>query len=208
MSGLKKLLCTAALAAAAIAVPVSAAAPITVRLATQAPVNSTWHKALLDMGAQWDAKTSSRVKVTVYAGGMQGDEPSTVRMMRPGVDQLQASLLKIDLKQTLTGMIVPSVVAIAGAIVLLSCVPILLASVALLLVETLEWSYAQAFFCSLGFGLLIGGLACLAGAWFVRRSLEKLERSKSEFVHNVTWIKQVLKRLGSSPQSAARWNGG
>ena len=95
MSGLKKLLCTAALAAAAIAVPVSAAAPITVRLATQAPVNSTWHKALLDMGAQWDAKTSSRVKVTVYAGGMQGDEPSTVRMMRPGVDQLQASLLMV-----------------------------------------------------------------------------------------------------------------
>ncbi|MEO8482994.1 MAG: TRAP transporter substrate-binding protein DctP [Acidobacteriota bacterium] len=95
MSGLKKLLCTAALAAAAIAVPVSAAAPITVRLATQAPVNSTWHKALLDMGAQWDAKTSGRVKVTVYAGGMQGDEPSTVRMMRPGVDQLQASLLMV-----------------------------------------------------------------------------------------------------------------
>jgi TRAP-type C4-dicarboxylate transport system substrate-binding protein len=95
MSGLKKLLCTAALAAAVMALPVSAAAPITVRLATQAPVNSTWHKALLDMGAQWDAKTSGRVKVTVYAGGMQGDEPSTVRMMRPGVDQLQASLLMV-----------------------------------------------------------------------------------------------------------------
>jgi TRAP-type C4-dicarboxylate transport system substrate-binding protein len=95
MSGLKKLLCTAALAAAVMALPVSAAAPITVRLATQAPVNSTWHKALLDMGAQWDAKTSGRVKATVYAGGMQGDEPSTVRMMRPGVDQLQASLLMV-----------------------------------------------------------------------------------------------------------------
>ena len=122
--------------------------------------------------------------------------------------ELQASLLKLDLKQTLTGMIVPGVIAIVGAILLFSCVPILLASVALLLVETLQWSYAQAFFCSLGIGLLVGGLACLVGAWYVRRSLEKLERSRSEFVHNVSWIKQVLKRLGSSPPSAARWNGG
>ena len=95
MSRLKRLLCTAALAAVAIAVPVSAFAPVTVRLATQAPVNSTWHKALLDMGAQWDAKTSGRVKVTVYAGGTQGDEPSTIRLMRPGVDQLQSSLLMV-----------------------------------------------------------------------------------------------------------------
>jgi hypothetical protein len=126
--------------------------------------------------------------------------------------ELQGSLLKIDIKQTLTGMIVPGVVAVAGAILLLSCMPILLASIALLLVETLEWTYAQAFFCALGIGLVVGGIACLAGAWYVRRSFDKLERSKSEFVHNVSWIKQVLKRLGTSPSTspgtAARWNGG
>ncbi len=33
----------------------------TLKLATQAPVNSSWHKALLDMGAEWEAKTSGRV---------------------------------------------------------------------------------------------------------------------------------------------------
>jgi TRAP-type C4-dicarboxylate transport system substrate-binding protein len=69
---------------------------VTIRLATQAPVNSTWHKALLDMGAQWDAKTSGRVKLTVYAGGTQGDDLATIRMMRPGVDQLQANLLMVS----------------------------------------------------------------------------------------------------------------
>jgi TRAP-type C4-dicarboxylate transport system substrate-binding protein len=68
---------------------------VTIKLATQAPVNSTWHKALLDMGAQWNTGTSGRVKLTVYAGGTQGDEPSTIRMMRPGVDQLQANLLMV-----------------------------------------------------------------------------------------------------------------
>ena len=73
----------------------SVAAQTTIKLATQAPVNSSWHKALLDMGAEWEAKTSGRVKLTVYAGGTQGSEEATLRMMRPGVDQLQANLLML-----------------------------------------------------------------------------------------------------------------
>src|SRR5262245_57992545 len=84
------------LAAMALVAPVVAQAPVTIRMATQAPVNSTWHKALLDMGADWTAKTGGRVKLTVYAGGTQGDEASTIRMMRPAVDQLQANLLMVS----------------------------------------------------------------------------------------------------------------
>lgn len=75
--------------------PAAGQAPVTLKLATQAPVNSSWHKALLDMGAEWQAKTSGRVRLTVYAGGSQGGEDATIRMMRPGVDQLQASLLML-----------------------------------------------------------------------------------------------------------------
>lgn len=92
MSVLKFSLAALAVAAG-LAAPVAGRAPVTIKLATQAPVNSAWHKALLDMGAAWDAKTSGRVKLTVYAGGTQGDELSTIRMMRPGVDQLQGNLL-------------------------------------------------------------------------------------------------------------------
>ena len=92
MSALKYSLVTLAVAAA-LGAPLAGRAPITIKLATQAPVNSAWHKALLDMGAAWDTKTSGRVKLTVYAGGTQGDELSTIRMMRPGVDQLQGNLL-------------------------------------------------------------------------------------------------------------------
>jgi TRAP-type C4-dicarboxylate transport system substrate-binding protein len=81
--------------AVALIAPASAQSPTTIRLATQAPVNSSWHKALLDMGAEWEAKTSGRVKLTVYAGGTQGSEDATLRMMRPGVDQIQANLLML-----------------------------------------------------------------------------------------------------------------
>jgi TRAP-type C4-dicarboxylate transport system substrate-binding protein len=83
------------LAVAALA-PVSLWAAVTVKMATQAPINSSWHKALLDMGAEWEAKTAGRVKLTIYAGGTQGSEEATVRMMRPGVDQLQANLLMLS----------------------------------------------------------------------------------------------------------------
>ena len=81
--------------AVVVVAPASVWAAITVKMATQAPVNSAWHKALLDMGAEWEAKTAGRVKLTIYAGGTQGSEEATIRMMRPGVDQLQSNLLML-----------------------------------------------------------------------------------------------------------------
>jgi TRAP-type C4-dicarboxylate transport system substrate-binding protein len=80
------------LVAAATSITILSAAPVTIKLATLAPANTSWHKALLDMGDAWTKSTETRVKLTVYAGGTQGDEASTLRMMRPGVDTLQAGL--------------------------------------------------------------------------------------------------------------------
>jgi TRAP-type C4-dicarboxylate transport system substrate-binding protein len=70
-----------------------AAAPVTVRLATIVPRNSVWYNALADMGATWTKSTESRVKLTIYEGGTQGDERTVIRLMRPEVDQLNAALL-------------------------------------------------------------------------------------------------------------------
>jgi TRAP-type C4-dicarboxylate transport system substrate-binding protein len=69
------------------------AAPGEIKLATLAPANTSWHKALLDMGAAWSRDTQGRVTLTVYPGGIQGDESTTIRKMRPGIDTLQASFL-------------------------------------------------------------------------------------------------------------------
>ena len=90
MSALKRLFVVTLVAAAAVRL---LAAPVTVKLATQAPANTTWHKALTDMGEAWNKSTSGRVTLQVYAGGTQGDEPTTVRMMRPAIGTLQAALL-------------------------------------------------------------------------------------------------------------------
>lgn len=71
----------------------AAQSPLTIKLATFAPANSAWHKALLDMGDAWSKGTGNRVTLRVYAGGTLGTEPSVVRMMSPAVGELQAALL-------------------------------------------------------------------------------------------------------------------
>lgn len=90
MSALKRLAVLTLVVAAAARL---LAAPVTVKLATQAPANTTWHKALTDMGEAWNKGTAGRVTLQVYAGGTQGDEPTTIRMMRPAIGTLQAALL-------------------------------------------------------------------------------------------------------------------
>ncbi len=82
-----------AIAALVLALPVQAIAPITIKLATFAPANSAWHKALLDMGDVWTKSTEGRVTLRVYPGGTLGTEASTVKMMSPAVGELQAALL-------------------------------------------------------------------------------------------------------------------
>jgi TRAP-type C4-dicarboxylate transport system substrate-binding protein len=90
MSPLKRFVRVLSLAA----VPVLLlAAPGEIKLATLAPANTSWHKALLDMGNTWNKETSGRVTLTVYPGGIQGDESTTIKKMRPGIDTLQASFL-------------------------------------------------------------------------------------------------------------------
>ena len=90
MSRLKHLALVAAVVLASVHV---LAAPVTVRLATLVPRNSLWYNALTEMGATWMKGTEGRVKLTVYEGGTQGDERTVIRLMRPEVDQLNASLL-------------------------------------------------------------------------------------------------------------------
>ena len=82
----------AAAAAASISLFAAPQAPLNIRMTTIAPANTSWHKALTDMGDAWLRDTGGRVKLTVYAGGVQGSEEATLRMMRPGIETMQAGL--------------------------------------------------------------------------------------------------------------------
>ncbi len=88
MRGRTLLLVLAALVVAA--APLMAQAAFNVRLATLAPENSPWATALRSMGAAWTKATSSRVRLTVYAGTIPSESSAIARM---AVDGLQAATL-------------------------------------------------------------------------------------------------------------------
>ena len=67
-----------------------AQAPVNIRLATLAPENSPWSRALRSMGAAWEKETDKRVQLTVYAGTIPSESSAIARM---AVDGLQAATL-------------------------------------------------------------------------------------------------------------------
>ena len=71
--------------------PATSQAPIVIKLATFVPDGSVWHKAMREMGAEWQEQTQGRVQLRVYPGGVAGDEPDYVRKMRIG--QIQAAAI-------------------------------------------------------------------------------------------------------------------
>jgi TRAP-type transport system periplasmic protein len=78
-----------------LAAPLTAQAPVHLKLATLAPENSPWHTALADMGADWTRATSGRIVLTIYAGNSVDSESSAIAKMNPAVDSLQAATLSV-----------------------------------------------------------------------------------------------------------------
>lgn len=76
------------------------AAPVTIKMATLVPENSSWYRELRQMGDAWNKLSGGRVRVVLYPGGRQGDDPDVVRKMRLGTLQgavlTSAGLAEID----------------------------------------------------------------------------------------------------------------
>jgi TRAP-type C4-dicarboxylate transport system substrate-binding protein len=66
-------------------------AQIMIKLGSQAPADSPWDRALLKMAMDWQTISKGQVTVKVYSGGIAGEEPEMIRMMR--INQLQAAAM-------------------------------------------------------------------------------------------------------------------
>jgi TRAP-type C4-dicarboxylate transport system substrate-binding protein len=77
-----------------------------IKLATVAPDGSPWHLMVKQISEHWSKTSGGKIQLRIYAGGVTGDEPDTVRKIRVG--QLQAGMLTA---QGLT-QIVPDVQAL------------------------------------------------------------------------------------------------
>lgn len=72
---------------------VTSAAPAAIKLATLAPIGTSYHHILQEMGEQWKNAPGGGVTLRIFAGGTQGSEVETVTRMRLG--QLQAATLSV-----------------------------------------------------------------------------------------------------------------
>ena len=61
-----------------------------IKMATLAPKDSPWCEVLVRMGERWRAISNGNVKLTLYAGGVMGDEPDTVNKLRQKLIQAVA----------------------------------------------------------------------------------------------------------------------
>ena len=73
---------------------------VRIKLGTGAPTGSSWHDALNDLKQEWQRISGGSVRVTVYAGGVAGDDSELVRkIQRRGMDAIAVSgigLSRID----------------------------------------------------------------------------------------------------------------
>ncbi len=72
---------------------VGGAGPISIKLATLAPIGTSYHRILQEMGEKWKKAPEGGVTLRIFAGGTQGSEVETVTRMRLG--QLQAAMLSV-----------------------------------------------------------------------------------------------------------------
>lgn len=61
-----------------------AEAPVIIKFATLAPEGSAWTNVLRDIDGELKEKSDGRLRLKIYAGGVQGDEKDVVRKMRIG----------------------------------------------------------------------------------------------------------------------------
>lgn len=62
----------------------SSSQAVTIKLATLVPKGTNWAKTISDMSKEIKEKTDGKVKVKVFYGGVQGDEPDVLRKTRIG----------------------------------------------------------------------------------------------------------------------------
>jgi len=108
--------------------------------------------------------------------------------------ELQAQLLVADVNECGQRVLVPGLVLLCGVALGLTCFPIALAALALLVVQVVGTSYAAGFLIAVVVGAALSALLCVIGWYQVRERVTVLRRSQQALVRNLRWIKKVLER--------------
>lgn len=116
--------------------------------------------------------------------------------------ELQGKLLLHDVRSDLRNLMIPLVLIVMGSLLVIACLPMALAALALGLVAAGIEELWIAFLISLGVGALLAVCLLAGGVWYLFHGLSFLARSRSEWDQNVRWFKGLLRRLGTRGSAA------
>ena len=118
---------------------------------------------------------------------------------------LQLRLAWLDARLLTKELVYPVTLLLVAVMVVLSCIPIALATVALALDEATRLTLPQAFGFTLAGGLVVGAATALVAILWMRRTVHPFRRSIAECDANVQWIKKVLEQnVGAAGKSVPR----
>jgi hypothetical protein len=120
------------------------------------------------------------------------------------LSELQVQLVALDAKYSMQKARSCLVMAVIGAAMLLGTIPVALITIAAVLVETLEWSYAASAGVATLVGLVITGIVLGIAYSYIKSGLVSFDRSTEELRRNVAWLKSTLRTRGHAEKSARR----
>jgi hypothetical protein len=106
--------------------------------------------------------------------------------------ELQARLLAADYRESRRRLLVATILLVVGSVALLASLPVALTALAEWFLALGLGSRALAYWCATGVGLLLAAVLLVVGQRSLRNSLRAFQRSKTEFVRNVEWIRSIL----------------
>jgi hypothetical protein len=107
--------------------------------------------------------------------------------------ELQADLLRVEVRDLTTRVAIPAVTMLAGAaIVALTSLPVLLLCVAYALHEFADWSLTAALGAAGGGGAVIAAILGILAFQRIKKLGNAFGRSRAELTRNVQWLKEVL----------------
>jgi hypothetical protein len=146
---------------------------------------------------------ASQATIREHSAQGNGQDRSAPRVVARNVSELlhdaitlsdlQYRLFKADVSRLLADLVWPGAILLAGVVLLLSCLPVAMATIALAIEQATDFSLAASFAFTLAGGLILGAGAALAAVMWLRRGIKPFERSREECALNMAWIKKILR---------------
>jgi len=119
------------------------------------------------------------------------------------IAELQAALLKTEMKQCSENTMAPLGLFVAAGLIFVGCIPVLMLALAFVLSESTGLSQAISTVIVVLGGFLTSAILGLVAYQKLRKNSLAFDRSRAEFSRNVTWIKQALKVIAGFRDAAA-----